>query len=438
MVKQIIILLNLVGVIGFNFFFQENVVVQVNAPSQVEAGGEFTVELTVKKGSVDGFAKLQQALPEGFTAERIETSNATYSFKDQIMKCIWMALPPGEEFKVSYKVTVGPSVSGTFDIEGSFSYIENNEKQEISLPRIGITVGDGSPAPATAATPTPSRPSPPKKEAENGVFCSRTISPVKGKDREFKVEIKIQSDKEGFAKLEEYIPEGFTASEIESLEGLFSFKNQAVKIIWMALPPQKEFIIAYKLMAGKELTGNQKIEGAFSYIEGNETHKFELTPSNIFIEKDEEGVATIIIDDEGGTFQEKEELSIPQPEDDDEQEKIASTQEEEEEKEEPVSYMPAPDADVIYKVQIAAGHKSVPGDYFEKKYKLDDKIAIENHEGWIKYTIGSFPVYKDGRDHRNQVWNQYEIKDAFVTAYNYGNRITVQEALMITNQKWYN
>ena len=239
--------------------------------------------------------------------------------------------------------------------------------------------------------------------------------------------------------------------EIESLEGMYSFKNQIVKIIWMSLPSQSEFIIAYKLTANEGTSGNQKINGTFSYIEGNETQKIALTPSNIFIEKDDQGVATIIIDDEGGVFEESdkpeeeviaateevekpeildspytEELTIPQPEDDD-KEPIAE-----------VTSFESPESDVVYKVQIAAGHQSVPGNYFDKKYKLTEKISIENHEGWIKYTIGSFSVYKEGRDRRNSVWSANKINDAFVTAYNYGSRITVQEALMITNQKWYN
>ena len=124
--------------------FSGSVMAQVSVstklPATVAPGGSFTMELDVAKGDVSGFAKLQQILPPGFSAEQGESANATFSFKDQKVKLLWMALPNGD-FKVSYKVKVDASLSGNQIIEGTFAYIKDNETEKFIIPKEIITVG---------------------------------------------------------------------------------------------------------------------------------------------------------------------------------------------------------------------------------------------------------------------------------------------------------
>ena len=104
----------------------------------------------------------------------------------------------------------------------------------------------------------------------------------------------------------------------------------------------------------------------------------------------------------------------------------------------PVTTIPNPENGVTYKVQIVAGKKVVSEEYLRKAYSFQEPYGIENHEGWVKYTTGSFDVYKQARDKRETlVTARHNFPGPFVSAYNGSERITVQEALMISNQKWY-
>ncbi|MFM1874863.1 MAG: hypothetical protein RL266_600 [Bacteroidota bacterium] len=132
-------LLTALTTILFSGSLLAQVAVTTKLPATAAPGSSFTMEINIAKGDVSGFAKLQQMLPPGFTAEAGETANATFSFKEQKVKFLWMALPNGD-FKVSYKINVDPSLSGNQIIDGSFAYIKDNETEKFVIPKDIITI----------------------------------------------------------------------------------------------------------------------------------------------------------------------------------------------------------------------------------------------------------------------------------------------------------
>ena len=151
MLKYAALLFNTIALLIYQFFFAEGITVTQNIPSSAKPDSEFTVELTINKGSVGGFAKLQQDLPEGFTAFQDENTGASFTFTNQSVKFIWMALPSDKEFKIKYKVKVAAGINGDKVIAGKFSYVSDNVKQSIEIAPSTITVGFKS-SPIAAAT----------------------------------------------------------------------------------------------------------------------------------------------------------------------------------------------------------------------------------------------------------------------------------------------
>jgi len=96
----------------------------------------------------------------------------------------------------------------------------------------------------------------------------------------FTVELNVaKSDVTGFAKLQQQLPSGFTATAGETANATFSFKDRKVKFLWMALP-NSDFKVSYNVELDESLSGNQIIEGTFAYIQDNDTKKF-IIPKDI-------------------------------------------------------------------------------------------------------------------------------------------------------------
>ena len=438
MIKEFVLLLSFLSFNIFSWFGQPALTVNMNLPEEVNAGQEFTVKISINKGDVESFSRFTLDLPYGLTANRVNAANADFTFENQRVRMIWLKLPPGEEINASFKVMVHPRLKGSFKLNGEFSYIVDNERKSIPVP--GAEDINIIPDPELAATDLVDIKDFEKvilpeilKAKENQVTAIR-MRPEKTGTHEISVELEInKQDLNKFAKIEDFVPEGFRAVEGDSKGGIFSYSDGMIKILWMNLPKDDKFKVSYKLIPdpGKTID-DLKVSGSFSYIADNQTKTIAIVEKNYDLAQN-----TAINDtEETANTTGENVVDTRVKKDGDHVSGDESTQNTEQQKPDNPYTLQAENG-IYYRVQLAAGHSSVDIERYFHRKKVSDDVKMEFHEGWRKYTVGSFYVYKDARDYRVKIWDNTPIDDAFVAAYNNGERITVQEALLIANHKWY-
>lgn len=469
---KIFTLLNVAGLFLFNLLFVGNVSIVQEMPAKMDPGTEVRVTVTVNKDKISGFAKLQIDLPAGFTASAIETKGASFTFADGKAKFIWMALPTQPSFKVSYTLSADASVVGTMQVTGRLSYIEDNERKTVDMAPSTITIGTGG---AVASAPSSTNeqaagsggstttgsiqaeeaPTPqgaiaaaveqsvipdiaaadmPGVTPQNGpgnVSASRTITQVNASEMLVEVTIK-KGLLRGFGKLQETLPEGFTVVAKESDDAIFSAKERVAKFVWLNLPSKEEMKVTYRLIAPFNTNGEYSVNGEFGYLMNDLTQRAVVGTTNFTVggmvadntpvKTPETTSATTTTTPEptvtkSPRTEPSTDVSASQPS----KPKVTST--------------PAPESGITFKVQITAAHREVGKPYFVQRHHYDGDFSIERNEGWIKYVTGMFDRYKAARDQRQAYIDaNYNFPGPFVTAYNNGEWITVQEALMIAKQ----
>ena len=495
MSKLILVGFNFLILFTYKIFFGGEVTIEQKMQPNIKPGESTIVELVITKGDREGFAKWQQVLPEGFIASAVETNGATFSYKNRNIKIIWMALPETETFSIKYKLEVSPEVQGDFNLKGKFSFIEENERRDVMSEMFILTVDEnavpvemsddistldsivGSDTVISTIVDSMTTADDVEEIIEENTLTEQdsteeliaknteeisagdeTKTPSIIDDNSVKTialdaeNISIEREIEyldkgnyevtltvnkgalkSFGKVEEYLPPNFTASESENYGGRFSFEKKVMKILWMALPKEETFTVSYKMTSNSDELDSATVHGVFSFLNGDESEQVAMKATRFKNTMAEAGTPDVQIAEDP----KKEDIQT-----DNVVEDIPTTMEKETKSEEnliqEITNVPSPETSVTYKVQIAAAKKEVQQQYFVDRHNITENVSIEYHETWYKYTVGSYNIYKAARDKRNKIWaERNKINDAFVTAYNEGERISVQEALMISNQKWF-
>ncbi|MFI5141927.1 MAG: SPOR domain-containing protein, partial [Bacteroidia bacterium] len=464
--KYIIVFINALAIAIYHLIFGDPVSVAAKIPDNIEAGKDFVIEVTINKAQVAGFAKLQLEIPPAFVATEVDSKGGSFSASGRIVKIIWTSVPADAELVVKINVSVPSSATGNLPIKGKFSFIENNAKQEAEFPELTVKLGGASsssdvatqPASGTndvasqpaaepttttetvaATTPTStddasqafSKPN----EPDAAISVSRKITALDGANNfEVNVDIKKGAVK-GFAKLSEKIPAGYKAEQVSVSGSSFTFENGEAKFIWTSIPAAEDITVSYKLIPdGSSIQNPSYIEGSkFSYIEGDQTKKIALDRQEVTANGQAVASTSTQTATEPVTTNTTAAVDVNAVATEPAKEPTTTT-------ENPVAATTtasAPkNANVHYSVQIGAFKNGVSASALGRKYSISESIKTEMQDGFTKCILGKFSEYKAARDNREAIKNK-GVSDAFVTAYNSGKRITVQEALMVSNQKWY-
>ncbi|PLW99064.1 MAG: hypothetical protein C0594_17475 [Marinilabiliales bacterium] len=404
-------MVNIVGLLAYYLITGGEVVVTPKIPEEVTAGEDFIIEIHIKKGDLKNHARFLQPLPAGFTAEPVNTMGSVFNFADNSAKFTWINMPEQEEFTISYKVHVDTSVYGYYTIAGKFAYVDEDfERKSVAYSEWTAVLvlnerydGNGIGQLAENAD-----------VEDKTVRCSRKMS---SKDNnEILVNLNLQHNVDKFIKIYEAIPDGYVAEPVETGNGIFSFADGTAKFMWQNAP-EGSFDVSYKLKP-KAGTISQKPDYAgtlFFLKEGEKTQNTAVIDVTKASDLNLSGSAVAANTDSQNTDSDN---SGNDPK---------------------ATNVTGSEGKISYSVQICALKGYRKPNYFNKNsnFRVQDKIRLEAHEGWNKYTVGSFPVYLNARDYRNNLLNNSPVDQAFVAAYNNGERITVQEALMIAGQKWY-
>ena len=383
------------------------------------------------------------------------SDGSSFTFKDNEVLFIWYDLPSDKSIVISYTITAKENSNGIKKIAGDFSFINDNERKQLEVPALIFKVNSELVANENI------------KENNSSTNSVRSIEKL---ENEYIVTVKTTiNNHKGFARIKEELPKNFNAEEIETAGVFLKNTDGYAKFIWTNLSDSiNEIIVKYKISNNKGLDTNFTISGVFSseklisegynsgikipetkytpFKEINENTETDTIDAEITVQEDIKQDALLELATNNELNSEEDLVTSKETEIEKKKEKKKKKEKVVKKEDEVVELKKNEVAkniistkkvnnNVDYKVQILAGHRIISEKQVSNQFNYNGEYALETHDGWIKYTVGSNSRYSDARDSRNEL-KIYNFPGPFVTAYNYGERISVQEALILTSQNW--
>ena len=374
----------------------EEPVLEMSCERRIERLGdnEYLVRLKVNNNRIVGFGKILEVLPDNCSTNRDNDGGAVITQDANSIKFVWFEVPTAPSFEISYRVMC-ISDGAVPAIRGQLSYTENGNPFTVDIVQM---------------------------EAPSDLVASQPADNTTAAQSQTTTTDSIASTAQGNAQSTDTT----TQNAQEGANGSIAGGNQVTQV-------SNDTAVTNNTAANNPKS-IQKV------LDSEDYQKY-------YIDKQVENAKVIVDGKEKDLIAEmQKQVDILRKID---EEQKARKQEQQNEIEVVTSVdnettrtagntVPSAEKGITYKVQILAAHRVVDKSYLKKKFSFEESYNIEHHNGWIKYTTGMYTQYKDARDARVKITSaSSKLPGPFVTAYNDGERITVQEALLISKQLWY-
>ncbi len=366
---------------------------EVSSSKTICHGVETPYSVRIQSEEINGLVQLEFSIPKGLNAQVVNSQNSRVSYHTNSVSLLWDNME-ADEINIELAFTSNVDFEQG-EISPTLSYIKNGERIDADLDK--TTIHDLS----TRFVFDQS------SDQSSGVTCMRYLTDEG--DGVTRIDLVIDGEGfDGFLKITEETPNNCIVEIIDSELSLSQIENGILNFIWFDAKSSLPITVTYKLL-GCSHTATLNIKGKIDYAFGNSGVTQDIAYSIAELEKDE---AMFNLDHVA------ENIST---------EKVNNTS----------KYNAlTPDKGVSYRVQLMAGHNDITESWISYKYNFNGRSDTEMHEGWIKYTTGSYQKYQSARNERESINKVHDFPKPFVTAYYLGQRITVGEALIISQEDW--
>lgn len=357
------------------------VVIEFGMDGHARSGQASPLTVSIQKGGLDYFGRILLLVPEDCQLIPRQLNGGSFAWDEEQNRAVvsWLKLPDQDRFDLEFDLKIAPGApSGTRELVSEFSFIRNQDRASVAPPPFlfDVKASDGHLSSASSM--------PPAFNME--LHCSATRT-CEEKDNEHRITLLFDGmDGVGFTKITEQFPSRCNWHVIEDGGGTVQTLDDGFSIVWFDAPPESP--ITYRLDQCP-LSDIHAVTGSLSVIHDGVSIELPVIPGGFRRIHD----SAPDVDHTGG----------------------------------PV---------ISFEVQVAATKNGGVTDYFKEKFNFRLETKEEKDGEWWKYTTGHHEEYAGAKSLRNDIRKEFPFHGPFVIARAEGRRISVQEALTRTGQRW--